>query len=275
MRSSVPVLGLALLALVSIGAVAGGQEPPPEPRAGAPVVPDTPPGAGAAAAAQQVDTAEQAAAVREPPQTLTLTMMIEQGGPVLWVIAGLSFVALVLALYLLLTVTPRREAPPTLVKRAHAQIRAGDLRGAFQMCEGRDELLANVLRAGLQVAGHDRYVIQDAMESEGERGAAGLLQRISYLNNIATIAPLLGLLGTVWGMMQAFSTIAFDDAQVKSIAVAYSVSMAMVTTAAGLLLAIPAMAIYYYLRGRVVKILAEVEAEASELVELIARSPEP
>ncbi len=213
--------------------------------------------------------------MREPPQTLTLTMMIEQGGPVLWVIAGLSFVALVLALYLLLTVTPRREAPPTLVKRAHAQIRAGDLRGAFQMCEGRDELLANVLRAGLQVAGHDRYVIQDAMESEGERGAAGLWQRISYLNNIATIAPLLGLLGTVWGMMQAFSTIAFDDAQVKSIAVAYSVSMAMVTTAAGLLLAIPAMAIYYYLRGRVVKILAEVEAEASELVELIARSPEP
>lgn len=276
MRCSMPVLGLLFVALFLGCAKAWGQEPPPGAsppgsESGATIVPGTPRDDSAAAAP---DPVEQAAPVRQPPQQLTLAMMVQQGGPVLWVIAGLGFVALVLALYLLLTVTPRREAPPTLVKRAYAQIRAGDLRGAYQMCEGRDELLANVLRAGLQMAGHDRYVIQDAMESEGERGAAGLWQKVSYLNNIATMAPLLGLLGTVWGMMQAFSTIAFDDAQVKSIAVAYSVSMAMVTTAAGLVLAIPAMAIYYYLRGRVVKILAEVEAEASELVELIARSPE-
>ncbi|HNR32796.1 MAG TPA: MotA/TolQ/ExbB proton channel family protein [Candidatus Hydrogenedentes bacterium] len=256
------VAGILLTSLVLAPQI-WGQEPP-----------DAAPEAGIEAPPAAVDPVPPIPGTRQPAQQLTLEMMVRQGGPILWVIAGLGFIALVLALYLLLTVTPRREAPATLVKRAHAQVRAGDLRGAYQMCEGRDELLANVLRAGLQMAGHDRYVIQDAMESEGERGAAGLWQKISYLNNIATIAPLLGLLGTVWGMMQAFSTIAFDDAQVKGIAVAYSVSMAMVTTAAGLILAIPAMAIYYYLRGRVVKILAEVEAEASELVELMARSPE-
>jgi biopolymer transport protein ExbB len=124
------------------------------------------------------------------------------------------------------------------------------------------------------MAGHDRYVIQEAMESEGERGATALWQKISYLNNIGTLAPLLGLLGTVWGMMRAFGAIAFDSAQVKGIAMASSVATAMVTTAAGLLLAIPAIAVYYYLRGRVIKIVAEVEAQASEFVEMIARNGE-
>jgi biopolymer transport protein ExbB len=169
------------------------------------------------------------------------------------------------------TITPAREVPPNLLKRALSQIRAGDLRGAYQMCDGRDELLANVIKSGLKMAGHDRYVIQEAMESEGERGAAALWQRISYINNVGVIAPLLGLLGTVWGMMRAFGAIAFDDAQSRALSMAYSVSMAMITTAAGLLLAIPALLAYYYFRGRVIKIIAEVEAQASEVVEALSR----
>lgn len=212
-----------------------------------------------------------------PPPTggqLTLMEMIEQGGTITWVIMGLGVIALAWALYLLFTLTVRREVPPTLVKRAHAQLQAGDLRGAYQMVQERDELLANVLRAGLRMSGHERYVIQDAMESEGERGAMALWQRISYLQNIATIAPLLGLLGTVWGMMLAFGAIAFDSAQVKGITMASSVSLAMITTAAGLLLAIPCLMVYYYLRGRVVKIVAAVEAHASEFIEQIARGGE-
>ncbi|MFM1921389.1 MAG: Biopolymer transport protein ExbB, partial [Candidatus Hydrogenedentota bacterium] len=127
---------------------------------------------------------------------LTLMAMVEQGGAILWVIMGLGFIALVWALYLLLTLTPGREVPKKLAKRAQAQIASGDLRGAYQMCQERDELLANVLAAGLKMAGHDRFVIQEAMESEGARGAAAMWQRISYLNNIGTLAPLLGLLGT-------------------------------------------------------------------------------
>jgi len=215
------------------------------------------------------------ALAQEPPpemvEEFTLMMMIEQGGAILWVIMGLGFVALVLALYFLLTLTPRREAPPVLVKRVMAQISAGDLREAYHMCRERDELLANVLSAGLRRAGHERYVIQEAMESEGERGAAALWQRIAYLNNIATLAPLLGLLGTVWGMMQAFSSIAFDTAQVKGLSMAYSVSMAMITTAAGLALAIPTMAVYFYLRGRVTRIIAAVEGHATEFLELLTK----
>jgi biopolymer transport protein ExbB len=217
--------------------------------------------------------AQEAAAPIPPKVTdqLTLLMMMQQGGVILWVIVGLGFVAMALAIFLLMTVTSRREVPPTLVKRAQNMLRAGDFRGAYQMCDERSELLANVLRAGLKMVGHDRYVIQDAMESEGERGATALWQRISYLNNIAVLSPLLGLLGTVWGMMLAFSAMAFDNAQVKGLTMAYSVSTAMITTAGGLVVAIPAMAVFFFLRGRVFKIIADVEAVASEFIELISR----
>jgi biopolymer transport protein ExbB len=208
----------------------------------------------------------------QSPEDFTLWEMIQEGGAILWVIVGLSVVAAVMALYFFFTITPGREVPKTFMKRAMTQLRAGDLRGAYQMCEGRDELIANVLRAGLKVHNHDRYVIQDAMEGEGERGATALWQRVSYLNNIGVIAPLLGLLGTVWGMIRAFGAIALEDAEVKSISMAYSVAQAMITTAAGLVLAIPAMVAYFYLRGRVIKIVATVEQQASEIIEVLSRS---
>ncbi len=205
------------------------------------------------------------------PKELTLYKMLKEGGAILWVIVGLSVMTLILILYCFLTVTPGREVPGNFVKRALSQISSGDLRGAYQMCDGRDEILANVFRAGLKMAGHDRYVIQEAMESEGERAATALWQKISYIKNMGEIAPLLGLLGTVVGMIRAFGAIALEDSQVKGLTMAYSVSQAMITTAAGLMLAIPALMAYYYLRGRVVKIIAEVEAHASEVVEMLTR----
>jgi len=204
-------------------------------------------------------------------ERITLMTMIKWGGVILWATMALGFVALVMAVYLLLTVTPKREVPANFSKRVMAQIRSGDLRGAYQMCSGRDELLVSVVRAGLRMAGHERYVIQEAMESEGERGAMSLWQKIFYLNNIGVLAPLVGLLGTVWGMVLAFSAIASDNAQVKSMAVASCVSKAMVCTVGGLVVAIPSLSVYYILRGRVVKIIAAVEAQASEIVEILDR----
>ena len=223
---------------------------------------------GMAGVASAQDLATAAAA----SQQITLETMILQGGYILWAIMGLGFIAFVMGLYFFLTITTAREAPTKFVKRAADQIRTGDLKGAYQMCEGRDEMLAKVLSSGLKMAGQERYIIQESMESEGDRGAAALWQKISYLNSSGVIAPLMGLLGTVWGMIRAFSAIALDNAQVKGLNMAYHVSQAMITTAAGLLLAIPALLAYYYFRGRVLKIVSRVESQASEFVELIVRN---
>ncbi len=201
------------------------------------------------------------------PAELTLWQMIANGGVILWCIFGLSGLTVLLAVYLLATISVAREAPRKFLQEASKRLRRGDHEGARELCETRDALAANVLRAGLRVSGHDRFIVQEAMESEGERGAAALWQRISYLQNIGTIAPLLGLLGTVWGMIQAFGSIALDDAQVKGLRMAESVAQAMITTAAGLALAIPALLVYFYLRGRVLKIIAAVELAALEMLE--------
>jgi biopolymer transport protein ExbB len=203
---------------------------------------------------------------------ITLGTMLQQGGVILWVIMGLSVATLAMAIYFIMTVSVAREAPRNLADQIFQKLRKGDLRDAFEICAGREELLAKVFRAGLKAARHDRYVVQEAMESEGERGAAALWQKVSYLNNVAVIAPLLGLLGTVWGMIQAFGAIALDNSQVKGLRMAESVAQAMITTAGGLMLAIPAFVVYFYLRGQVVKITAEVEAQATELIEVLEES---
>ena len=265
-----PVTGLVVLFLLVGGGMALAQNVPGgAPPAVAPAAPAAATGAAAPTAADLAPAVTGPGGLPKVTERLSVMTMIEHGGVVLWILMVLGFTVLVLSIYLFLTLRPSREVPMSLVKRAQSQIRAGDIRGAYQMCEDRDELMAVVLRAGLKKAGHDRYVIQEAMESEGERGATEMWQRVSYLNSIGNIAPLLGLLGTVWGMIGAFGAIALDSSQVKGITMAYYVSMAMVTTAGGIIVAIPAMSAYYFLRGRVIRIVSVVEAQASEFVELI------
>ncbi|HOJ32801.1 MAG TPA: MotA/TolQ/ExbB proton channel family protein [Candidatus Hydrogenedentes bacterium] len=277
------VVGLAVClvfwASISIHAIAQEAQPsPPAPPSETPAASsaDTPaavptPAAESTPSPTPASQPEKEGAAKSAPR-LTLWDMIIAGGVIMWVIILLSIATGIMAVYFLVVVTPAREIPPAFVKRAITQIRAGDLRGAYQMCEGRDELVANVLRAGLKVAGHDRYVIQEAMESEGERGATQLWEKISYLNYVGVTAPLLGLLGTVWGMINAFGAIAFEDAIVRGKAMASGVAQAMITTAGGLVVAIPAFVLYFYLRGRVIKIIAQMESLAGEMVEILSRS---
>lgn len=275
----------ALLVLAALMVPSSAQEPAaapaPSPEAAVQPAPEAPAPTASLSTPAPAPPQPEIAAAPAPPATagefkaMTLWDMVKSGGVVMMIIIALSVVALGMAIYFMVTLTPNREVPIQFVKRAQAQIRAGDLRGAYQMCEDRDEFIANVLRAGLRLHGHDRYVIQEAMQSEGERGAMAMWQKISYLNNIGVLAPLLGLLGTVISMIGAFGAIAYNDAQSRSLAMADNVAKAMVNTAAGLALAIMALIFYYYLRGRVVTIIAHVEAHASEFVELITGKGEP
>ncbi|MCC6795201.1 MAG: MotA/TolQ/ExbB proton channel family protein [Candidatus Hydrogenedentes bacterium] len=281
LRSFAILLAIALLVFSGSSIAAFAQESPaataPAPTAESPT--PTPVVTPPAPAPPAAETAAAAPAAAPSPagayKAMTLWDMVKSGGVVMMIIIALSVVALGMAIYFMVTLTPNREVPIQFVKRAQAQIRAGDLRGAYQMCEDRDEFIANVLRAGLRLHGHDRYVVQEAMESEGERRAMAMWQKISYLNNIGVLAPLLGLLGTVISMIGAFGAIAYNDAQSRSLAMADNVAKAMVNTAAGLALAIMALIFYYYLRGRVVTIIAHVEAHSSEFVELITGKGAP
>ena len=198
---------------------------------------------------------------------LTLWQLIVSGGAIMAVLGVLSVVALAMIITFFVTLNPRREASQNFIVRARALMREGDVGACELLCQQEEEMLPRILLAGLQVAGQDRHIIVEAMQSEGGRLAAALSQRVGYLSNIATLAPMLGILGTVLGMIRAFNSIAFQPAVVKPIVLAGGVSMALVTTAAGLVVAIPIMAFYFYFRGMVQKVVAAAEGASAELVE--------
>ncbi len=216
--------------------------------------------------------ADPSTADQTQPNGLSLFEIIKTGGVVMVVLGMLSVVAMALIITYFITISPRRETPSDLVRRLIVLLEGGDLAGCIELCDERDEILASVARAGLRVAGHDRSVVMEAMQSEGVRQAASLSQYVSYLNNIAAIAPMLGILGTVLGMIRAFNGIAFTAEAVKPMVLASGIAQALVTTAAGLVLAIPVLGFYFYFRGRAQKVLSAVEIASSELIDPISRA---
>ena len=113
-------------------------------------------------------------------------------------------------------------------------------------------------------------VIKEAMLDKGRRIVGDMTQKLSYLADVAVISPMVGLLGTVLGMIQAFNVIAFQTGAVKPILLAGGISKAMVTTATGLIIAIPAMIFYSYFRGKVQNITSQLENISTELFHLIS-----
>ena len=204
---------------------------------------------------------------------MTLWQLIKHGGPIMIVLGVLSVLALAMIITFFVTLTPRREAMLNFTARARSLLQEGDVISCELLCQQEEETspLPRIFRAGLQVAGQDRHIIVDAMQTEGARLTATLSQRVGYLSNIATLAPMLGILGTVLGMIRAFNSIAFQTAVAKPLVLAAGVSMALVTTATGLVVAIPIMAFYFYFRGRVQKVVAAVEDASAELVEPLTR----
>ena len=117
----------------------------------------------------------------------------------------------------------------------------------------------------------DAGLLKEIMEGEGSRQAGLIQNQIQYLLDIAVIAPMIGLLGTVMGMLKAFNSVALDIAKAKPMVLAAGVSQALITTAAGLIVGIPAMIFYAYFRGRTSKLVSNLEAVSAEFLAVLAQ----
>jgi len=112
----------------------------------------------------------------------------------------------------------------------------------------------------------DLVIMKEIMEGEGSRQASSVQGQIQYLLDIAVISPMVGLLGTVIGMLNTFNVVALDIAKAKPVLLAAGVSQALVTTAAGLVVGIPAMVFYAYFRGRSTSLLSDMEVASSKIL---------
>ena len=179
--------------------------------------------------------------------------MLLAGGPLMIPILLASFVMLLIVFERLISLRRRRVVPRLFVERFLLQLREGalDRIEALERCEEESSHIARVFAAAVRKWGKPAVEVEQAVLDEGERIANVLRRYLRVINGVSTVSPLLGLLGTVWGMMQAFNVIAASPAMGRAEMLAGGISVALITTAAGLFVAIPALIFYLYFVGRV------------------------
>jgi biopolymer transport protein ExbB len=213
-----------------------------------------------------------AAPATAPIPTRSLFEMLLAGGPVMIPILLASFLMLLIVFERLISLRRRRVVPRLFIERFLLQVREGalDRSEALERCEDSSSHIARVFAAGIRKWGKPAVEVEQAVLDEGERIANVLRRYLRVLNGVSTVSPLLGLLGTVAGMIQAFNVIANNAGMGRTEMLAGGISVALITTASGLLVAIPALIFYLFFVGRVDGLIMEIDHHGQELVNLIS-----
>jgi len=208
-----------------------------------------------------------ASVARAAGQEKTLGDVIKDGGLIGFIIIGMSVAALALFIEHAITIRRDKIVPPELVDELEALFEEEEYQEALELCESEPNFLTNILSAGLPKINAGFDAMEKAMDEVSEEETIKLQQKISWLNLIGNIAPMMGLLGTVYGMIVAFNQITLLGANVTPADLSTGISAALVTTMLGLIVAIPTMAAFFYFRNKVVKVSLELAAIADDLVE--------
>ncbi|MEX0700604.1 MAG: MotA/TolQ/ExbB proton channel family protein [Planctomycetales bacterium] len=176
-------------------------------------------------------------------------------GPVLLI---LSFIMVALIMMNVLQVRRDNLLPPDFVDAFEQRLQAKDYQGAYETAKNDESFVARVLAAGLGKLNRGYEEAIEGMQEVGEDENMQLEHRISYLSLIGQVAPMVGLMGTVYGMIGAFESIALSPQQPKPKDLAQDIYTALFTTLEGLAIAIPAMVAYSLLRNRVARYVLEV-----------------
>jgi biopolymer transport protein ExbB len=228
---------------------------------------------GCAAAMAAPAAAEK---VNEVGQTLTLRDIVSKGGALVYVLGIMSVVGVALVIYFFVVLRRTQVVPAGLRDDVLDKIEAGQLSDARTACGYSPCAFSEITVAAIDyvdsVEQADPALLKDVIEGEGTRQATALQSQIQYLLDIGVIAPMVGLLGTVFGMVHAFGVVALDLAKAKPMILAAGVAEALVNTAGGLIVGIPAMMFYAYFRGRASKLVADLEvASMSVFTALVQR----
>lgn len=199
--------------------------------------------------------------------------IISSGGPVGWLIWFLILVASFATIALIVdgAITTRREKilPANLVAGVRTALDEGDLGAAMATCEHNPGPLSNILITGFSNIADGYEVVQEAVASATDLESEKIMQRINYLNLCGQIAPMLGLLGTVTGMVQAFESLAVATGPSRDRLLSLSISTALWTTVAGLLISVPALLAFTLYKNLATRVLLESEAMVLDLIKIL------
>jgi len=206
------------------------------------------------------------------PAEMTLWQTLKAGGGVMVVIGLLSVAAVAIIIYDFMMLNVNKLAPRHLFIDVMGLIESKDLIAAKNLCyQQNNTIISKVVLAGLERTNPQDDSAREAMENTARIEVTNLWQNISYLSDIVAVAPLLGLLGTVLGMIQAFHAVPLQSASLKTTLLAAGISKAMVTTASGLIVAIPALIAYSYFRGQVQQVTNMIEIYSTDIIKTIQK----
>lgn len=186
---------------------------------------------------------------------------IRAGGFMMYPLYLLGIVALVIAIQRLLTSRAARLAPTPLCKAVDECIARKDLQGAIEACNRYPSTLANSLCYIFEHVDAGREVVAQTVGDIAARDIRTHLSRIYPISIISSLSPLIGLLGTVVGMIEAFGLVALYGDEGGASILSDSISKALITTAAGLIIAVPAIALYFIIKNRIMRLASAVEVE--------------
>lgn len=227
-------------------------------------------------AASLLAFASPAFSQEQTARSTDLWQIIQSGGPVMYPLGAISVLGLMLILIYLMTLRRGAVLSNRYMQAADALIRKGDYLGLLALSNRHNEAIASVMERALNFLTKNptssMAEVREIAQAEGMRLASLWNQRISYLADIGSIAPMLGLLGTVLGMITSFTVVANDVVSSRPMLLAGGVAEALITTAAGLLIGIPLMAFYAFFRGRVQGMISDLEAASTVLLAHISVS---
>jgi biopolymer transport protein ExbB len=195
---------------------------------------------------------------------------MDDGGIFMWIILGIWAFGVAIAVERLKSLFTYDTDGTSLMNQVRKNILTNEVQNAIQDCSSSKSLLANVLRSGLKRANQTKVQIQDAMEASMLESIPFVEKRLNYLALIANVSTLIGLLGTIYGLIQSFAAVASADAAAKAELLALGISKAMNTTAFGLISAITIMVIHSILTSKAEKIISDIEQNSVKLVDLLA-----
>jgi len=215
-------------------------------------------------------TANQAAAAAVNPVADFFNNM----GVIGYFLLALSVISTTLIIECFINVKRDKFAPPDIIDELEALFEEGNFQEALDLCENQRNYLTNVVAAGLGKLGHTYEIIKTSLREMQEEETVKLFQKVGWISIIAATAPLIGLLGTMFGMFFTFGAIAASQGAVQPAGLAYGIKMKLITTIMGLCIAIPMSLFFFLFRNKVMRATVEVNAIAEELFERF-RKDEP
>ena len=221
--------------------------------------------------------AQDAGTAPPPPvaveQSVSALDLYKQGGNFMHILLVCSIGTIAVAVYCFVQITRKKMAPKVLVDQVNVQMAAKDVGAAYSLCQHNACSYAKVISGSLLKVNFDRDLankasMMDAAAEVIDEEEHRQMVWVNYLNIFATLAPMVGLLGTVWGMIEAFDKLATTSGDAKQLA--GGIKVAMVTTAGGLIVGIPAMFFYFFFRDKLQGVMTTVQKRASFAIDILS-----